>query len=276
MDKFINRLEGISRLNKSLLCVGLDPWLPSMPIKDIAEFNKEIIQATSDLVCAYKPQFAFFEAEGLQGLRALEKTLNAIPSGIPVILDVKRGDLGNTSVAYAKAAFEVWGADAVTVSPYMGLDSIQPFIDYSDKGIFILIRTSNPGGADFQELSVTDADLTARPLYEHIAHKANSWNTSDNLGLVVGATNPAELKKIRGICDTLPILIPGIGAQGGDLKSSVNYGVDSNGRRAIINASRSIIFASNEIDFANAARNEALSLRNAINYELLEMGHKWE
>ena len=276
MDKFINRLEGISRLNKSLLCVGLDPWLPSMPIKDIAEFNEEIIQATSDLVCAYKPQFAFFEAEGLQGLRALEKTLNAIPSGIPVILDVKRGDLGNTSVAYAKAAFEVWGADAVTVSPYMGLDSIQPFIDYSDKGIFILIRTSNPGGADFQELSVTDADLTARPLYEHIAHKANSWNTSDNLGLVVGATNPAELKKIRGICDTLPILIPGIGAQGGDLKSSVNYGVDSNGRRAIINASRSIIFASNEIDFANAARNEALSLRNAINYELLEMGHKWE
>tara|TARA_B100000686_G_scaffold49981_2_gene53633 strand:+ start:10295 stop:11125 length:831 start_codon:yes stop_codon:yes gene_type:complete len=276
MDKFINRLEGISRLNKSLLCVGLDPWLPSMPIKDIAEFNKEIIQATSDLVCAYKPQFAFFEAEGLQGLRALEKTLNAIPSGIPVILDVKRGDLGNTSVAYAKAAFEVWGADAVTVSPYMGLDSIQPFIDYSDKGIFILIRTSNPGGADFQELSVTDADLTARPLYEHIAHKANSWNTSDNLGLVVGATNPAELKEIRGICDTLPILIPGIGAQGGDLKSSVNYGVDSNGRRAIINASRSIIFASNEIDFANAARNEALSLRNAINYELLEMGHKWE
>ena len=276
MDKFINRLEGISRLNKSLLCVGLDPWLPSMPIKDIAEFNKEIIQATSDLVCAYKPQFAFFEAEGLQGLRALEKTLNAIPSGIPVILDVKRGDLGNTSVAYAKAAFEVWGADAVTVSPYMGLDSIQPFIDNSDKGIFILIRTSNPGGADFLELSVTDADLTTRPLYEHIAHKANSWNTSDNLGLVVGATNPAELKEIRGICDTLPILIPGIGAQGGDLKSSVNYGVDSNGRRAIINASRSIIFASNEIDFANAARNEALSLRNAINYELLEMGHKWE
>lgn len=276
MDKFIKRLDGISRQNKSLLCVGLDPWLPSMPIKDIAEFNKEIIQATSDLVCAYKPQFAFFEAEGLQGLRALEKTLNVIPSGLPVILDVKRGDLGNTSVAYAKAAFEVWGADAVTVSPYMGLDSIQPFIDYPDKGIFILVRTSNPGGADFQELAVGASSSTSRPLYEHIADKANSWNTLDNLGLVVGATNPAELKKIREICGTLPILIPGIGAQGGDLKSSVNYGVDSNGRRAIINASRSIIFASKEADFADAARKEALSLRDAINSELLEMGHKWE
>ena len=271
MNQFIDRLQEISNHNKSLLCIGLDPWLPSMPIKDIAEFNIEIIQATSDLVCAYKPQFAFYEAEGIEGLRALEKTIQAIPNDIPIILDVKRGDLGNTSNAYAKAAFDVWGADAVTVSPFMGLDSIQPFIDYHDKGVFILARTSNPGGADFQELSVYTSKSEFHPLYQQIAFKANSWNTFNNIGLVVGATNPEELQLIRRECPTLPILIPGIGAQGGDLRSSVEVGVDSNGRRAIINASRSIIYASGGSNFAEAARNEALALRNDINRILTEL-----
>ncbi|MBL75754.1 MAG: orotidine-5'-phosphate decarboxylase [Chloroflexi bacterium] len=275
MNKFIDRLDEITNRNQSLLCVGLDPWLPSMPIKDIAEFNKEIIQATKDLVCAYKPQFAFYEAEGIDGLKALEETLKAIPNNVPIILDVKRGDLGNTSNAYAKAAFEIWGADAVTVSPFMGLDSIQPFIDYLDKGIFILTRTSNPGGSDFQELLIQTSDSEYRPLYLHIASKVNNWNTFNNLGLVVGATNPQELQQIRGECPSLPILIPGIGAQGGDLRSSIEFGIDSQGRRAIINASRSIIYASDGLDFAEAARREALTLRNSINLILSEINQGW-
>ena len=275
MNKFIDRLDEITNRNQSLLCVGLDPWLPSMPIKDIAEFNKEIIQATKDLVCAYKPQFAFYEAEGIDGLKALEETLKAIPNNVPIILDVKRGDLGNTSNAYAKAAFEIWGADAVTVSPFMGLDSIQPFIDYLDKGIFILTRTSNPGGSDFQELLIQTSDSEYRPLYLHIASKVNNWNTFNNLGLVVGATNPQELQQIRGECPSLPILIPGIGAQGGDLRSSIEFGIDSQGRRAIINASRSIISASDGLDFAEAARREALTLRNSINLILSEINQGW-
>ena len=275
MNKFIDRLDEITNRNQSLLCVGLDPWLPSMPIKDIAEFNKEIIQATKDLVCAYKPQFAFYEAEGIDGLKALEETLKAIPNNVPIILDVKRGDLGNTSNAYAKAAFEIWGADAVTVSPFMGLDSIQPFIDYLDKGIFILTRTSNPGGSDFQELLIQTSDSEYRPLYLHIASKVNNWNTFNNLGLVVGATNPQELQQIRGECPSLPILIPGIGAQGGDLRSSIEFGIDSQGRRAIINASRSIIYASDGLDFAKAARREALTLRNSIYLILSEINQGW-
>ena len=275
MNKFIDRLDEITNRNQGLLCVGLDPWLPSMPIKDIAEFNKEIIQATKDLVCAYKPQFAFYEAEGIDGLKALEETLKAIPNNVPIILDVKRGDLGNTSNAYAKAAFEIWGADAVTVSPFMGLDSIQPFIDYLDKGIFILTRTSNPGGSDFQELLIQTSDSEYRPLYLHIASKVNNWNTFNNLGLVVGATNPQELQQIRGECPSLPILIPGIGAQGGDLRSSIEFGIDSQGRRAIINASRSIISASDGLDFAEAARREALTLRNSINLILSEINQGW-
>ena len=275
MNKFIDRLDEITNRNQSLLCVGLDPWLPSMPIKDIAEFNKEIIQATKDLVCAYKPQFAFYEAEGIDGLKALEETLKAIPNNVPIILDVKRGDLGNTSNAYAKAAFEIWGADAVTVSPFMGLDSIQPFIDYLDKGIFILTRTSNPGGSDFQELLIQTSDSEYRPLYLHIASKVNNWNTFNNLGLVVGATNPQELQQIRGECPSLPILIPGIGAQGGDLRSSIEFGIDSQGRRAIINASRSIIYASDGLDFAEAARREALTLRNSIYLILSEINQGW-
>ena len=275
MNKFIDRLDEITNRNQSLLCVGLDPWLPSMPIKDIAEFNKEIIQATKDLVCAYKPQFAFYEAEGIDGLKALEETLKAIPNNVPIILDVKRGDLGNTSNAYAKAAFEIWGADAVTVSPFMGLDSIQPFIDYLDKGIFILTRTSNPGGSDFQELLIQTSDSEYRPLYLHIASKVNNWNTFNNLGLVVGATNPQELQQIRGECPSLPILIPGIGAQGGDLRSSIEFGIDSQGRRAIINASRSIISASDGLDFAEAARREALTLRNSNNLILSEINQGW-
>ena len=271
MTTFIEQLDAAATRNRSLLCVGLDPWRPSLPTEDIAEFNSAIIAATSDLVCAYKPQWAFYEAEGFAGLEALQQTIAAVPDGIPVILDVKRGDLGSTSTAYAKAAFEVWGAGAVTVSPYMGRDSIQPFLDYADRGVFVLVRTSNPGATEFQSLGV-DGGL---PLYEYVASQARRWNESGNVGLVVGATAPEELARVRGIAGDMPLLIPGIGAQGGDLESSVRNGTDAHGRRAIISASRSVIYASQGADFADAARAEAMRLRDAINAELDRMGKGW-
>lgn len=274
MTLFVDRLDAAASRNNSLLCVGLDPWRPSMPIDDIAEFGRAIVEATCDLVCAYKPQAAFYEADGPAGLEALKSTIDAVPEGIPVILDVKRGDLGNTSVAYAKAAFEVWGADAVTVTPYMGRDSIQPFLDYEDKGVFVLTRTSNPGGADFEEL-VVKGTRGDRPLYEEVALRAKDWNDKGNVGLVVGATMPEELSRVRVLSGAMPILIPGIGAQGGDLEASVRNGSDVNGRRAIINAARSVIYASKAQDFADAARAEAVRLRDAINRELARMDAGW-
>ena len=275
MPTFPQRLDAAAERNRSLLCVGLDPWRPSMPIADVAAFNRAIIEATSDLVCAYKPQWAFYESEGIAGLRALEATIEAVPDGVPVILDAKRGDLGNTSVAYAKAAFEIWGADAVTVNPYLGRDSLQPFLDYAGKGVFVLTRTSNPGGADFQELAVRSADGEERPLYEEVARQAVSWNERGNVGLVAGATAPEELARVRAAAGAMPILIPGIGAQGGDLESAARNGADANGRRAIITASRSVLYASSGPDFAEAARVEAARLRGAINAELGRMGKQW-
>ena len=275
MPTFPQRLDAAAERNRSLLCVGLDPWRPSMPVADVAAFNRAIIEATSDLVCAYKPQWAFYESEGIAGLRALEATIEAVPNGVPVILDAKRGDLGNTSVAYAKAAFEIWGADAVTVNPYLGRDSLQPFLDYADKGVFVLTRTSNPGGADFQELAVRSADGEERPLYEEVARQAVSWNERGNVGLVAGATAPEELARVRAAAGAMPILIPGIGAQGGDLESAARNGADANGRRAIITASRSVLYASSGSDFAEAARAEAARLRGAVNAELERMGKQW-
>ena len=260
--------------NHSLLCVGLDPWRPSMPIDDIVAFNRAIIEATCDLVCAYKPQSAFYEAEGFLGLEALKETIDAVPDGIPVILDVKRGDLGNTSFAYAKAAFEFWGSDAVTVSPYMGRDSVQPFLDYEDRGVFVLTRTSNPGGADFEDLELSGFG-EPRYLYEEVARQAAGWNEAGNVGLVVGATMPEELAKVRALAGSMPILIPGIGVQGGDLEMSVRVGTDASGRRAVINAARSVLYASDGQDFAEAARREAMHLRDAITAELGRIGKGW-
>ena len=275
MSRFIDRLDEAARRNRSLLCVGLDPWRPSMPIQDIAAFNRAIIDATCDLVCAFKPQSAFFEAEGLDGLRALAETIEAARRrDVPVILDAKRGDLGTVSEAYAKAAFEVWGADAVTVSPYMGRDSLEPFLAYRDRGVFVLTRTSNPGGADFQELTVEGA-TGPRQLYEQVAVLAGEWNAHGNVGLVVGATVPAEVARVRALAPSMPILLPGIGAQGGDLAASVRNGVDGAGGRLVVSASRAVIYASAGADFAEAARTEAQGLREAINAELEGMGHGW-
>jgi len=261
---FIDKLLNISRKNESLLCIGLDPNPELMPKVGILEFNKAIIASTRDLVCAYKPNLAFYEALGIEGLIILEKTIKYMPADIPIIGDAKRGDIGNTAKAYARALFSTFGFDAATVNPYLGFDSIEPFISYQDKGVFVLCRTSNRGAMDFQDLSCTGGF----PLYEMVAQKAKEWNIYGNIGLVVGATYPEELKRIRSICPEMCLLIPGIGAQGGDLALAVSYGVDAQGEKAIINVSRQILYASRERDFAQAARNAAEKIRNQINSHL--------
>ncbi|UCH51091.1 MAG: orotidine-5'-phosphate decarboxylase [Chloroflexota bacterium] len=259
--KFVDKLLEASSLNDSLLCIGLDPDPTLMPKIGLLEFNKAIVDATADLVCAYKPNLAFYEALGIDGLIVLQMTIEHIPSHIPIIADGKRGDIGNTAKAYAKALFLTFDFDAATVSPYLGFDSVEPFIEYKDKGVFVLCRTSNPGAVDFQNLT-NDQGI---PLYEMVARKAREWNVSGNIGLVVGATYAEELKTVRQLCPEMPLLIPGIGAQGGDLASTVKYGVDAQGENAIIAVSRQILYASRGKDFAQAARNNALELRDNIN-----------
>jgi len=257
---FIEKLQKSARSNNSLLCIGLDPDPELMPSGvSVLEFNQAIIEATYDLVCAYKPNLAFYEAMGVEGLRTLADTVGCIPDTVPVIGDAKRSDIGNTMDAYAKALFEGYGFDAVTVNPYLGGDSIEPFIAYEDKGVFILCRTSNPGSADFQDLKIDK-----QPLYEVVARKALEWNKHGNIGLVVGATYPEDIRRLRRICPDMPILIPGVGKQGGDLAAAVRNGVDSSKEKAIINSSRGIIYASKGRDFAEAARTAALKLRDEI------------
>ncbi len=268
--KFVEKLVNASRENRSLLCVGLDSDPAQIPGGlSVLEFNKAIINATSDLVCAYKPNVAFYEAWGAAGFNALKQTVNYIPSDIPVIADAKRGDIGSTAKAYAQALFVHFNFDATTVSPYLGFDSVEPFIEYQDKAIFILCRTSNASAVDFQSLICSD-ESDSRPLYEIVARKAGEWNTHGNIGLVVGATYPEEMKRVRQLQPDMPFLIPGIGAQGGDLAQTVRYGVDAHGEKAVINSSRQIIFASKEKDFAEAARQAALKLRDEINRHLAD------
>lgn len=263
---FTEKLVKASQKNKSLLCIGLDPDPESMPDKvSVFEFNKAIIDATSDLACAYKLNFAFYEALESEGLDALKSTTEYIPDAIPVIGDAKRGDIGNTAKAYAKTIFANLNFDATTVNPYLGFDSIKPFIEYRDKGVFILCRTSNAGAIDFQSLRC-EAEGSYRPLFELVALKAEQWNTYGNIGLVVGATYLEELRLVRQNHPDMPLLIPGIGAQGGELASAVRYGVDAQGEKAIISSSRQIIYASREKDFARAARRVAFELRDQINY----------
>ncbi len=262
---FVTKLNQAVQKNKSLLCVGLDVDPARMPDKvGIFEFNRAIIDATADLVCAYKPNLAFYEVLGNEGLDALKQTVDYIPDDIPVIADAKRGDIGNTAKAYAKTLFDNFGFDASTVSPYLGFDSLEPFIQYREKGVFILCRTSNAGAVDFQSLHC-ETQSGSRPLFEIVAAKASQWNTCGNIGLVVGATYPEELKTIRQNHPDMPILIPGVGAQGGDLALAVRYGVDAQGKGIIINSSRQIIYASREKDFPEAARRAASTLRDEIN-----------
>jgi len=259
---FNRKLASATERNDSLLCVGLDPDPCRMPPDiTVLDFNRAVIDATAGSVCAYKLNLAFYEAlDG--GLGVLKGTIEHIPDDIPVIGDAKRGDIGNTAKAYAAALFDNLGFDAATVNPYLGFDSVEPFLEYHDRGVFILCRTSNAGAADFQSLLVGEDGL---PLYQMVAMKAAQWNEQGNIGLVVGATCPEELKVIRQSHPDMPLLIPGVGAQGGDLEASVRYGTDAAGGKAIISSSRGIIYASPGADFAQAAGAAAASLKEEMN-----------
>ena len=247
---------------KKFICVGLDSDISKLPKGETQlSFNQAIIQATYDLVAAYKPNSAFYEAQGSQGIESLKKTIEFVHEKAPqalVILDAKRADIGNTNLGYAKAAFEGLDADAVTLNPYLGGEALQPFLDYKDKGCFILCRTSNPGAKEFQDLEVA-----GEPLYLKVAKQvAAHWNKNKNCGLVVGATYPEELRKVREVAPDLPFLIPGVGAQGGDLKQVLQDGSKAKGKGLLVNVSRSVLFASSGPDFAEAARKEVLKLIN--------------
>lgn len=265
MTTFRDKLAAAVRQNDSLVCVGLDTD-PSQLLAGVSmlDFNREIIAATDDLVCAYKINLAFYEAQGSAGYAALEQAIKDVPSSVPVIADAKRGDIGNTARAYASAVFDVLGCDAVTVSPYLGGDSLEPFLDYADRGVFILCRTSNPGGRDFQSLEV-DYQGQKLPLYQVVARKSGDWNKNGNVGLVVGATAPEELAEVRRLQPEMPLLVPGIGAQGGDLAATLRHGLRVDHAGVIINSSRGIIYASKGADFAEAARRAADELRLEIN-----------
>ena len=271
--KFIEKLLAASREHNSLLCVGLDPephlfppqFLGEAAETSVVRFCHAIIEATAPYVCAFKPNIAFFEALGPDGMHVYREVVAAIPADIPVILDAKRGDIGNSARNYAAAVFDVLKCDAVTVNPYLGQDSVSPFLAYHDKGIFLLSRTSNPGARDFQDLLVRDEDGEMRPLYEIVARRVPTWNAAENCGLVVGATYPEELRTVRTHCPEMPILVPGVGAQGGNLEAAVSAGIDAQGERAIIAVSRSIIYAGDDAGYAQAAAAEAQTLRDLIN-----------
>ncbi len=265
---FLNQLLEAGRRNDSLLCVGLDPDPVRIPVRmrsapdPVYAFCAALVEATADLVCAFKPNIAFFEALGTAGHETLRRVIAVVPRDIPVILDAKRGDMGSTAVAYAKSVFEVLGAGAVTLNPYLGSDSLTPFLRYADRGCLLVCKTSNPGSIDLQDLQLASGG----PLYLEVARRAQTdWNGNGNVGLVVGATYPDELRAVRELCPALPLLVPGVGAQGGDATLAVRAAVDRYGERAIVNASRSILFASEGDDFADAARSEALRLRNKLN-----------
>jgi orotidine-5'-phosphate decarboxylase len=276
MGQFLEKLEKISKKNKSLLCVGLDPNPAQIPVQDIYEFNKAIIENTQHLVCAYKPNMGFYEALGIEGLRILEKTVAAIPEEIPVIGDAKRGDIGSTAEAYATALYDYWRFDAVTCNPFAGFDSVIPFLR-PDKGVFFWCRSSNPGAKDFQDLLVSSGDIDAPvPFYEYLARTIGSWETDADLGLVVGATYPSELRRIREVCPFLPILVPGVGSQGGLLEASVASGIDKRGAGILISASRQVLYASSSADeYATSARDVAKTLRDSINEALNSEGSTW-
>lgn len=263
---FKDKLLEAARRNQSLVCIGLDPDPELMPAIDLFEFNRAIIDATLDLVCAYKPNLAFYEARGIAGLTALQRTVEHIAGRAPVIGDAKRGDIGHTAGAYARALFEVFGFDATTVNPYMGFDAVQPFLSYRDRGVFILCRTSNPGAADFQDLACSAAGAGGPlRLYRVVAEKAREWDQADNIGLVVGATHAEEILEVRQICPRMPLLVPGIGAQGGNLDLAVRYAADAAGGGALFASSRQVLYASTGSDFDQAARGAADSLRRGIN-----------
>lgn len=264
---FVERLAARWRTANTLLCVGLDPDPARFPAHfsgdgALFDFCRAIVDVTADLACAFKPQIAYFAAAGAE--QQLERLIGHIRRAhpqIPVILDAKRGDIGATADLYAREAFVRYEADAVTLSPYMGRDSLEPFLAYKDRGAFLLCRTSNPGGDDLQMLEAGGA-----PLYQQVARQAaGAWNTNGQLGLVVGATYPSELAAVRALVGNLPLLVPGIGAQGGDIEASVKAGRTSDGTGLVINSARAILYASRGPDFDERARAVALATRDEIN-----------
>ena len=272
---FTDQLAHAWSSQDSMLCVGLDPDPKQFPasIKGkggaILAFCREIVDATADLVCAFKPQIAYFAAHGAEDqLAQLIDHIHRQHPEVPVILDSKRGDIGSTAQQYAIEAFDRYQADAVTVNPYMGFDSLEPYLKYANKGVIVLCRTSNPGGSDLQFLEVNEKDRTEKELlYQRVARLASSqWNKTGQLGLVVGATFPEEIAKVREIVGEMPLLIPGIGAQGGDIPATVQAGTVPNapGTGMIINSSRAILYASQDGNFADAAREAAIATRDAL------------
>lgn len=263
---FYQKLDAISAKNKSLVCIGLDTDVRKIPEhlrsnpNPVLAFNRAIVEATSDLVQSYKLNLAFYEVLGAGAFETVKGTLECIPPDVVTIGDAKRGDIGNTASMYAQTLFEEFSFDAATVAPYMGFDSVEPFLAYGDKGVIILTLTSNRGSRDFQYL-----DTGGEPLYVRVAGKIIEWNTAGNCGAVVGATHPRELAELRALLGDIPILVPGLGAQGGDVEKSVKAGVNSSGLRAVFNSSRAILYAGTGLDFAEKAREAAIGFRSEIN-----------
>ncbi|MEY2621797.1 MAG: hypothetical protein RIT26_1617, partial [Pseudomonadota bacterium] len=267
---FLDMLRDAQRRHQSMLCVGLDPEPSRFPAElrgnanKIYDFCARIVDATADLVSSFKPQIAYFAAHRAESqLERLMEHIRRVAPQVPVILDAKRGDIGSTAEQYALEAFERYGADAVTLSPFMGFDSVQPYLKYQGKGAFLLCRTSNPGGDDLQNQRL--ASVEGQPLlYEHVARLAQGpWNLNGQLGLVVGATYPAEIERVRQIAPQVPLLIPGVGAQGGDAQATVKAGWRADGD-IIVNSSRAILYASAEADFEQAARRVAEQTRATL------------
>ena len=290
MISFVEKLGIACETNRSMVCVGLDVNPDSLPpcldanddpvrrAHAVSTFNRAIVDSTADLVCAYKLNLAFYEAEGLRGVMALQRTVEYIRKTAPdvvIIGDSKMGDIDHTAEAYAKAMFKVLDFDAVTINAWGGHDTAEPWLAKPERGAFIWCRGSNPGSADFQDMLVDSAEGGRIPLYLHMARKSRSWSAHNNLGLVMGATVSDKIKEVRDACPTTPLLIPGVGAQGGDLEDSVRAGVDSKGRMVIINSSRNVIYASHDSDYAEAARRRTTQLKNDINRVLDQMDLGW-
>ena len=290
MISFVEKLGIACEANRSMVCVGLDVDPDSLPpcldatddpgkrARAVCTFNRAIVDSTADLVCAFKLNLAFYEAEGLRGMLALQNTVEYIRKTVPnvvIIGDSKMGDIGHTAEAYAKAMFDVMDFDAVTINAWGGSDTAKPWLAKPERGAFVWCRGSNPGSADFQDMLVDSTDGDRIPLYLHMARKSRSWSAHNNLGLVMGATASDKIKEVRDACPTTPLLIPGVGAQGGDLEDSVRAGVDSKGRMVIINSSRGIIYASHDTDYADAARHRTAQLRSDINCILDRMDLEW-
>jgi orotidine-5'-phosphate decarboxylase len=268
---FVEKLQQATQSNNSLLCIGLDPDPNRIPshlgsgAHAVVAFNKAIIRATKDIACAYKPNLGFYTLYGHDGIRALQETRRAIPDHIPVILDAKVGDIDVTSAAYARGYFEEMGFDAVTAHPYLGKDGLEPLLRWSDRCVFILAKTSNPGSGDLQDLKLANTD-PERTVYEHVASQVAEWQGQfGTCALVAGATYPQEVERIRALAPDIPMLIPGVGSQGGNLEATVKAALHTGSGPIAINASRSIIYAGEGLNYIDAVRQAALDLRDQIN-----------